>query len=99
MGRVLDWEYKSIKKSIEQKLNEDREKTDDTWIKVKDEDFPIEWARLRTMPIHLGLFVVCCFGYGWSARSGSLGRRRDVRLVVEGKKLGTPCFNIIFLVV
>lgn len=58
-GKLLDREYRVLKakwdKGDEEKLNTEEQK----------EDFPIELARLRTMPLHLVVFVACCFAWGW----------------------------------
>lgn len=51
MGKLLDWDYVRIKK----RLGKDEQSA----------DFPKEYARLRTMPAHLVLFVVAVIGWGW----------------------------------
>lgn len=51
-GRMLDWDYARIKS----KLSQDEQSL----------DFPKEYARLRTMPAHLVLFVVAVIGWGWA---------------------------------
>ena len=32
---------------------------------TRDEHFPLEYARLRTMPAYFAIFVVVAIGYGW----------------------------------
>ncbi|KAI9726106.1 MAG: hypothetical protein M1834_009422 [Cirrosporium novae-zelandiae] len=56
-GKILDREYRTIKTGIAREKGADLEKGDD--------DFPIEYARLRTMPINLGIFIICAIGWGW----------------------------------
>lgn len=67
IGKTLDWEYQQIRRKRENHMRLDLEKkipvNGDSW---KDIDFPIEKARLRSMPIYLGVFAACCVGYGWS---------------------------------
>lgn len=65
VGKTLDWEYKHIRRRLEKRARADAEKKDSKAL-LKEEDFPIEEARLRSMPIYLGLFSLCCVGYGWA---------------------------------
>lgn len=37
--------------------------------KLADDKFTIEYARLRTMPYHLTLFVVCVVAWGWTIQA------------------------------
>ncbi|THG93227.1 hypothetical protein EW026_g7955 [Hermanssonia centrifuga] len=64
-GRILDKEYRKVKENLEQKCRDDPESTMKPEDVTKDENFPIEYARLRTMPIYYVLFVVACIAYGW----------------------------------
>lgn len=64
-GRMLDKEYQSVKRSLERRCREDPEckmRLEDV---TKDEKFPIEYARFRTIPIYFVVCVACCAGYGW----------------------------------
>ncbi|KAH7909780.1 major facilitator superfamily domain-containing protein, partial [Hygrophoropsis aurantiaca] len=63
-GKFLDRDYKNIQEQMVRSIMQDPEKIDPEDI-VKDVAFPVEKARLRTMPIYLGIFIVCCAGYGW----------------------------------
>ncbi|KAJ7689586.1 MFS general substrate transporter [Mycena rosella] len=56
-GRVLDWDYQRVRRSMPEVANEKTDKNDDA--------FPIEKARLRLMPVLLAVFVASCIGYGW----------------------------------
>lgn len=49
-GKLLDWEYRKIKKSYTGPTSA----------------FPKEYARLRTMPVHLVIFVLAVVGWGVS---------------------------------
>ncbi|KAJ7121965.1 major facilitator superfamily domain-containing protein [Mycena crocata] len=51
-GKILDWDYQRVKKSILGK-------------KAESEPFPIEKARMRLMPVLLVFYVACCAAYGW----------------------------------
>ncbi|OCH87253.1 MFS general substrate transporter, partial [Obba rivulosa] len=65
-GRLLDHDYKQIKQNLR-----DRAQNEIGTEKVTPEDvtreeyFPIERARLRTMPIYFAVFVAASIGYGW----------------------------------
>ncbi|THH33163.1 hypothetical protein EUX98_g1068 [Antrodiella citrinella] len=59
-GKVLDREYRVVKAKL---IKEGSLSVEDS---RNDETFPIEYARFRTMPIWLGLFTICCIGYGWA---------------------------------
>ena len=64
IGKLLDADYQRSKRKTLRRLEQDPEKnfaTDD----VTKENFPIEYARLRTMPVYFGIFVVATIGYGW----------------------------------
>jgi hypothetical protein len=64
-GTVLDREYQNVKRRLERKCREDPEckiRLEDV---TKDENFPIEYARFRTMPAYFVVYVACCAGYGW----------------------------------
>ncbi|KAJ5902164.1 hypothetical protein N7495_002692 [Penicillium taxi] len=58
-GKMLDRDYAKIKAAYLD--NREKSLQDST----QDEDFPVEYARLRTMPIHLFLFVGCAIAWGW----------------------------------
>ena len=64
-GRFLDRDYQSIKKQMIRKAEADREKSMRLEDVMREENFPIEHARLRTTPIYLALFVSATLGYGW----------------------------------
>lgn len=66
VGKTLDWDYHRIRRRREKQKNRDLEKTEDSPSTLRDDDFPIEEARFRLIPIYLGVFVACCVGYGWS---------------------------------
>ncbi|KAI0785014.1 major facilitator superfamily domain-containing protein [Abortiporus biennis] len=66
-GKVLDKEYQSIKIKAIQAAEKasgipGSVKPEDI---TKDDNFPIEVARFRTMPYYLFVFTGCCVGYGW----------------------------------
>jgi len=64
-GKFLDRDYQSIKKQMIRKAEADREKGMRPEDVTKEENFPIEHARLRTTPIYLAVFVSATLGYGW----------------------------------
>ncbi|TFK36942.1 MFS general substrate transporter [Crucibulum laeve] len=53
-GRVLDFEYQLIKKQQMRRSHD-----------AQEDDFPIEKARLRLLPMLVLLMSACCAGYGW----------------------------------
>lgn len=64
-GKLLDWDYERIKqKLVAQALSERCEKMRPEDV-TKDEHFPIEHARLRTMPLYFVVSLASCIGYGW----------------------------------
>ncbi|KAF7981131.1 hypothetical protein HWV62_34869 [Athelia sp. TMB] len=70
VGRLLDRDYAAFKarmiKQIKEGSNETGMRPEDV---TKEENFPIELARLRTMPLYLGIFCVATIGYGWSLQA------------------------------
>lgn len=68
-GRALDAEYQRVKRRLEEKARADegtggeKMRAEDV---TRDEHFPIEYARWRTMPVYFVVFVVVCVGYGWT---------------------------------
>ncbi|KAF7325618.1 MFS domain-containing protein [Mycena kentingensis (nom. inval.)] len=54
-GRVLDWDYQCVKKSV---CTEGLEQDADS--------FPIEKARMRLMPGLVAVYIAVCVAYGWS---------------------------------
>ncbi|KAG0701799.1 major facilitator superfamily domain-containing protein [Suillus ampliporus] len=65
-GKVLDADYRRIKASLVKKAEADPEKRVRPEDVTKEENFPIEKARLRTVPIWTAIFVATCAGYGWA---------------------------------
>lgn len=79
VGRFLDWEYRrvgsALGKNKETDKNEEKEAAggvgDNAGTgsgdrrKEVEAGFPIEKARLRTMPFILMTFIACVVGYGW----------------------------------
>lgn len=68
-GAILDKEYHRVKRNLERRCTEDPEckfRAEDV---TKDENFPIEYARFRAMPIYFVIYVACCAGYGWCLQS------------------------------
>ena len=64
-GMFLDKEYEKIKRKMERRCQEDPEckiKIEDV---TKDENFPIEYARFRSMPVYVLVYTASCIGYGW----------------------------------
>nr|ANC28058.1 major facilitator superfamily [Polyporus umbellatus] len=69
-GKVLDWEYQRVKRNMIQKLERDPENKMRPQDVTKEENFPIEYARLRLMPIVFVVYAAACIGYGWCLQSG-----------------------------
>ncbi|KAI6153928.1 major facilitator superfamily domain-containing protein [Pisolithus tinctorius] len=65
IGKILDRDYRLLKEKL---AREHRITTDTPGSReaiVYEENFPIEKARLKTIPIQLLICIVCCAGYGW----------------------------------
>lgn len=68
-GSILDREYQNVKRKMERRCREDPEckvRVEDV---TKDEIFPIEYARFRTMPVYCAVYVACVAGYGWTLQA------------------------------
>lgn len=74
VGKWLDRDYANFKAKMAAMAKADREKGIDNGAEDaagRDKDgnldpkFPIERARLRTLPISLGIYIACLAGYGW----------------------------------
>jgi len=65
VGRMLDADYQRITKRLAKKAEGDPEKHILPEDMTKDENFPIERARLRMVPILTAIFILTCAGYGW----------------------------------
>jgi len=63
-GKLLDRDYRRIKAKMDANRGQDSEKQ----ASKDDDDFPIELARLRSMPVYLSIYIVTVVGYGWSLR-------------------------------
>ncbi|TFK56677.1 MFS general substrate transporter [Heliocybe sulcata] len=64
-GKLLDKDYQRLKRSLMKKAAADPEKYANPEDVTKSENWPVERARLRTVPIYIGLMAVVCCGYGW----------------------------------
>lgn len=64
-GKTLDKQYQVVKRNLEEKARNDPEGKIRPEDVTKDENFPIEYARYKTMPFYYTLFVVTCVAYGW----------------------------------
>ncbi|KAL1736539.1 major facilitator superfamily domain-containing protein [Schizophyllum commune] len=62
-GRVLDAEYRRMRRRWTEEQKGDGEKGAVT---LDERDFPIERARLRLMPLHVAVFAASVIGWGWS---------------------------------
>ncbi|TBU34756.1 major facilitator superfamily domain-containing protein [Dichomitus squalens] len=69
MGKLLDADYQRVKRKIIRKMEQDPENKLNAADATKDEYFPIEYARLRTVPAFFAVFVIACIGYGWCLHS------------------------------
>jgi len=64
-GKFLDRDYESIKTQMIRVAEADSEKGVRPEDVTREENFPIEHARLRAAPIYLSAFVFATLGYGW----------------------------------
>jgi hypothetical protein len=65
IGKFLDRDYARIANQMKKAAAADPEKKILPEDVTKEENFPIERARLRTMPAYLLVFVAFCIGHGW----------------------------------
>ncbi|KAL1682314.1 major facilitator superfamily domain-containing protein [Schizophyllum commune] len=65
-GRVLDAEYRRMRRRWTEEQKGDGEKGT-----LDERDFPIERARLRLMPLHVAVFAASVIGWGWSVQAGA----------------------------
>ncbi|CDO75510.1 hypothetical protein BN946_scf184935.g46 [Trametes cinnabarina] len=69
-GKILDHDYQRVKRNLIRRVEADPEAKIRPEDVTKDEYFPIEYARLRLMPLLFGIFVAACIGYGWCLQAG-----------------------------
>lgn len=62
---------------------------------TKEENFPIERARLRRMPVYLALFAVATIGYGWCMQ-GNINLAGPLILQIISKYKSNAMRNIRF---
>ncbi|KAG1864777.1 major facilitator superfamily domain-containing protein [Suillus subalutaceus] len=65
-GKMLDADFQRTKNRLVKKAEEDPEKRIRPEDVTREENFPVERARLRMIPIFTAIFVLTCGGYGWS---------------------------------
>lgn len=78
-GRMLDWDYRRVRGKLEKRREAKRVERGDPEDKVDEkdsdeegdirDDFPIEMARLRTMPLYSFFFIAVTLGYGWCVQA------------------------------
>ncbi|KAF8560011.1 MFS general substrate transporter [Imleria badia] len=64
-GKLLDRDYRKTKEKIVLEAPMDPENPVSAEQVARDENFPIEQARMRKIPFHLIVYSACCAGYGW----------------------------------
>ncbi|KAI0094287.1 MFS general substrate transporter [Irpex rosettiformis] len=64
-GRALDKDYRRIKRKLEEKARSHPECGILSQDVTKDENFPLEYARLRMVPLYYAVYVATVIGYGW----------------------------------
>jgi hypothetical protein len=64
-GKSLDWDYQRIKRKLEQQAQNDPESKIRPEDVTKEENFPVEYARFRTIPVYSLIYIASCIGYGW----------------------------------
>lgn len=68
-GRALDKDYRRIKAKLEEKARNDPHSAIRPEDVAKEENFPVEYARLRMLPYYYAVYVATCTGYGWSLQA------------------------------
>jgi hypothetical protein len=69
-GKLLDKDYKKLTERIVREASTDPENPLSAEQVARDENFPIEQARMRMIPFHLIVYIACCAGYGWCLEKG-----------------------------
>lgn len=69
IGRFMDRDYQMIKRKMVLKAEREPESGIRPEDVTKEEIFPIELARLRTVPIYYAVFAACTIGYGWCVQT------------------------------
>ncbi|KAI0697552.1 MFS general substrate transporter [Cytidiella melzeri] len=64
-GKILDKDYQRIKRNLEEKARNDPDSKIRPEDVGKEENFPVEYARLRTIPVFYAIFITACVAYGW----------------------------------
>ncbi|KAI0330910.1 MFS general substrate transporter [Cubamyces sp. BRFM 1775] len=64
-GKIFDREYQRVKRRLLRQIEADPESIIRPEDVTKEEHFPIEYARLRLMPLFFTLYAASCIGYGW----------------------------------
>lgn len=89
-GRVLDREYRVIRERLVQsgRLSADAV--------ARDDNFPIEYARFRTMPVWVAIYVVACVGYGWTLQSKvSIAAPLVLHVISKFSHFQTGCLQVL----
>ncbi|KAA1468010.1 MFS general substrate transporter [Dentipellis sp. KUC8613] len=68
-GKMLDREYRALEDKMIKQGKFDPEKKMSARDRAKDSGFPLEVARLRTMPVFMVLYLGCMVGYGWCLKA------------------------------
>jgi len=64
-GRLLDRDYAAMQRKIAKTREVDPERKAHTHNVIKDDNFPVEKARLRMLPVYFVLYTGAVIGYGW----------------------------------
>ncbi|KAH9965123.1 MFS general substrate transporter [Lactifluus volemus] len=68
-GKLMDLNYRNVRDEFYRHARTDKEKVDDKVLEKDDPEFPIEKARLQTVPYLVFIYAICVTGYGWSLHS------------------------------
>jgi hypothetical protein len=69
-GKLLDAHYRKIRDDLVHQARTNSEKGADPKAIENDPSFPIEQARLHTLPYIMFVYAACVVGYGWALQSG-----------------------------
>lgn len=64
-GKVLDKDYRRTKSSLEEKARNDPESKIRPEDVTREENFPVEYARLRIVPLSFAAYIAASIAYGW----------------------------------
>ncbi|KAI0068155.1 MFS general substrate transporter [Artomyces pyxidatus] len=98
-GKLANRDYAIVRDQVVRKAQVDPETEVDVKAIETDGTFPIERARLRSIPLYLTIFTACIIGYGWTLQSRVSIAVPLILLIITGLVAGgfTNLVNALFV--